>query len=67
MDILDAAKLLPANPTKHEDSRNSKKIQGVHKTFGFPLNFFNLPALLDLLVKAKLGFQCVYMYSEMKV
>ena len=28
--VANTSKLLPENPTKHEDSRNSKKIQGAH-------------------------------------
>ena len=32
---LSFCKLLPENPTNHEDSRNSKEIQGVGRTLDF--------------------------------
>ena len=59
-------KLLPENPTNHEDSRNSKEIQGVGSTLDFSRNFLNLQGLLDFLVKAWWYWPLEYSSISMK-
>ena len=48
---LSFRKLLSKNQTKHEDSRNSKEIQGFCEHLNFCLIFLKLQALLDFLIK----------------